>query len=376
MLIRLLLLLSLPAACIEPYYPPSGAGVGNQMVVNGFIDATAKSATVSLTRAVALGEAVPIPAEGNARVTITKGNGEEYLLEEGKEGVYDVKDLPIDFNATYKLNIVTRDGRSYSSDEVPVLKSPPIDSISWRPQTDGVDFYVSTHDPQGKTRFYRWVFNETWEYNVEIWSDYKKVHNLPVFRNPEDWVYSCWQARNSTNILVNSTKRYTQDLVSLFHVYHVPKGSRKLSHFYRLTVQQRAISEEEFEYWELMKKTTENLGGLFDPLPTQVIGNVHSDDDAGEDVLGYFSAGLTTEKILFVKYLDLPGYLRVIDPWSFQCTSRGVFLNELGTVQPWETYIRTFGTPEIEGYIVALDNCADCRTLGGDNKRPPGWPTK
>lgn len=376
MLIRLLLILSLPAACIEPYYPPSGAGAGNQMVVNGFIDATSKSATVSLSRAIALGEAAPIPVEEDARVTITTSNGEKYLLDETSAGIYDVKDVSVDLNATYALHIVTKDGRSYSSDDVPVLRSPAIDSVSWRPQEDGVDFYVNTHDPEGKTRFYRWVFNETWEYNVETWSDYKKVNNLPVYRDPEDWVYTCWQTQNSTNILINSTKRYTQDLVSMFQVYHVPKGSRKFSHFYRLTVQQRAVSEQEFEYWQLMKKTTENLGGLFDPLPTQVIGNVHSDDDAAEDVLGYFSAGITSEKVLMMKYLDLPGYLRVIDPWSFQCTSRGVLLNELGTVKPYEVYVKEFGMPVVLGYEVTLDNCADCRTLGGDNKRPPDWPTK
>lgn len=378
MLIRLLLVLSLPAACVEPYYPPAGSGLGNQLVVNGFINATTSNATVSLSRAVALSEAVVSPPEKGATVTITGSNGDVIPLDEGKAGVYSASNLSIDLNSQYKLKIVTSSGVSYSSNDIDIENAPSLDSISWRPKEEGVDFFVSGHDPEGDTRFYRWTFTETWQYNVQRLSEYKKVDGwIPVMRDPSEFVFDCWQSVESQNILVTSTNHLQEDIVSMFPINFVKKGSRRFSRFYRIVVRQQAISQEEFEYWEMMKKTTENLGGLFDPLPTQVIGNLHNDNDPDEYVLGHFGGGTVVEKTLFIKFLELPGYLRVVDSWDFQCAPRGLFLDELHTIQFNEVYIKTFGAPgQVDGYLTDLDLCADCRSLGGDNKRPPDWPTK
>jgi len=373
-LIRSLLFLFLLAGCVEPYYPPPGSGNGGQLVIDGYLNASKKSAVIKLSRAISLSETQPPPPERNASVKITSSSGTEYPLSEAKEGIYQVTNMSLDAGATYKLHVVTESGASYSSEEIGLLQSPSLDSVSWRPTPDGVNFYVTGHDSEKNTRYYRWTFEETFEYNVALFSDYKKVNKLPVFRDPKDWVYSCWATYPSTNVIVASTLRLASDQVSMFPIYFVPKGSRKFSHHYRLIVQQHAITQQEFEFWQLIKKTTETLGGLFDPLPGAVLGNIHNDEDPIEPVLGYFSGGFAQEKTKYVGFLELPGNLRVIDPYDFDCTGRLLYLDQLDKILPTEVFVQQFGTP-LMGYVVVDENCADCTKLyGGTNVKPEDWP--
>ena len=145
-----------------------------------------------------------------------------------------------------------------------------------------------------------------------------------------------------------------------------------LSRTYSVLVQQRAISQEEFEYWDLIRKTTESLGGLFDPLPSQAIGNIQNDNDPKEQVLGYFTGGFVQEKRIFVTQADLPPDLQVVDPWDFPCETRLIPYGnpeQSGT----DVLLSTVGIPPTQ-WLVGTPNCSDCTTLSGSNVKPDFWP--
>jgi hypothetical protein len=343
-------------------------------VISGFINASNKSAIVNLSRSLQISDYRTVPAETKATVTIENSAGREYLLAETKDGTYEGTNMSLDAAAHYTLHVRTKAGESFSSDEIDLLPAPILDSVSWAPASTGINWYVSGHASEKSTRYYRWIFDETFEYNVQYWSDYKKVNQLPVFRTPDEWVYTCYSSYPSTNVLVGSTKQLAQDAVSMFKIHFVPKGSIKLSHHYRMTVQQTSITEQEYEFWQQIKKTTETLGGLFDPIPGTVRGNVHNDDDESDLVLGYFSGGFVQEKIKYIKFLDMPGDLRVIDPLNFDCGGRMLFLNQLTDIHQDEVYVQQVGTP-VYGYFVANEKCANCKSLfGGTNVKPEDWP--
>jgi hypothetical protein len=374
LLLRSLLLLFLPAGCVEPYYPPNDSGLGGHLVVSGFINASKRSAVVNLSRSIRISEYIPIPAETNATVTITNSAGAEYKLTETKGGMYEAANLSLDATALYKLHVSTQSGESFSSENVELLPAPVLDSISWEPRATGVQWYVTGHSFENNTRYYKWSFDETFEYNVQYWSDYKKVNQLPVFRTPDEWVYTCYASYPSTNVLVGSSKQHVQDVMSLFPINFVPKGSIKLSHHYRMTVTQNAITQNEYEFWQQIKKTTESLGGLFDPIPGTVLGNIHNDNDEQDPVLGYFSGGFVQEKVKYLRFLDMPGDLRVVDPLDFDCGERLLFLSQLTDIKPEEVYLQQVGTP-VYGYAVANEKCGDCQSLfGGTNVKPDDWP--
>lgn len=374
LLLRSLLFLLMPSGCVEPYYPPNDIGLGGHLVVSGFINATTKSAVVNLSRSIRISEYVPIPAEANATVTITNSAGAEYKLVETKSGTYEASNMLLDGDAQYKLKVSTQSGESFSSDDVDLLPAPTLDSVSWEPTTTGVKWYVTGHSSEKNTRYYKWTFDETFEYNVQYWSDFKKVNQLPVFRTPDEWVYTCYATYPSTNVLVASTKTVAEDVASMIPIYFVPKGSVKLAHHYRMAVRQMAITEKEYEFWQQIKKTTESLGGLFDPIPGTVLGNMHNDNNDRDPVLGYFSGGFVEEKVKFLGFLEMPGDLRVVDPYNFDCGGRLLYLNQLTDIKQEEVYVQQVGTP-VYGYTVANQKCADCKSLfGGTNVKPDDWP--
>jgi len=373
-LLRSLFLLMLPAGCVEPYYPPNDSGLGGHLAVSGFINASKKSAVVNISRSIRIAEYIPVPAETNATVTITNSAGATYKLVETKGGIYEGTNLELDATAHYKLHVSTQSGESFSSDDVDLLPAPTFDSISWEPATTGVKWYVTGHSSEKNTRYYKWSFNETFEYNVRYWSDFKKENQLPVFRTPEEWVYTCYASYPSTNVLVGSSKQFVNDVMSLFPIYFVPKGSIKLAHHYRMTVQQTAITEKEYEFWQQIKRTTESLGGLFDPIPGTFPGNIHNDNDERDPVLGYFSAGFVEEKVKYLGFNEMPGDLRVVDPLNFDCGGRLLYLDQLTDIKQDEVYLQQVGTP-VFGYSVTNEKCGDCKSIfGGTTVKPDDWP--
>jgi hypothetical protein len=360
-------------ACVEPFTTPGSITADSYLVIDGFLNASTSSASIKLTRAVALSVSMPNPPEEKATVTIEGENGTSFALTETDKGIYEADNMNVDGSVSYRLKIKTATGQSYSSEDIVLKRSPVLDSVSWRPEATGTRFYVSGHDPLNETTFYRYLYVDTWEYRVTYPSDWKKVGITPVFRNPvTEQVYTCWRSSLSTDILTVSTKQLSKDVVSMFPINFIPQGSRELSRLYSINVQQRAITQQEFEYWDLIRKTTETLGGLFDPLPTQVLGNVHNDNDPDEDVLGYFSGGFVQEKRLFLRNSELPGYLEGVTPYDFECSTTFIPLAHPELAGD-NVFVSTVGIPPI-GWTVSTPNCADCRSLGGDNVKPDFWP--
>jgi hypothetical protein len=365
--------LMLLMACVEPYAPHELKSSGDYLVVDGFVNGSAGSAEVKLTHAVALSDAIPVPPEEGATVTVEAVNGGAFVLLETDKGVYTTSNINFSETTAYRLRVKTAGGLNYSSDYIKLKRSPPLDSVVWRGDSKGLQFYVNGHDPFNQTTFYRYVFKETWEFRATYVSDWKKAGSTPVFRDPiTEQVYTCWRTEDSQDVLTVSTRKLSEDVVSMYPIHFIPKGSRMLSRTYSIIVQQRAISQDEFEYWDLIRKTTENLGGLFDPLPSQVTGNIHNDDNPGEVVLGYFTGGYIQEKRIFVKMADLPVNLQVVDPYDFPCETREIPYSQ-PELSGSDVLLSTIGTPPT-AWLVGTPNCSDCTTLGGDNIKPDFWP--
>jgi len=363
------------AACVDPYPAPGSLGNTNYLVVDGYLNASTDSVGVKLSYSVPLAEGVSSPPEEGANVSITTPGGESIALLEVDPGLYTATGLTLNSSESYQLRVHTKAGKSYSSDAITLRPAAVIDSVSWRGEVGtlepGTRFYVSGHDPLGMTNFYRYLYTEEWEYRSDFTSDFKKDGFTPVIRQPNEQVYTCWKGSQSTEIIIVSTKNLTSDVVSMLPVTFINYGSIRLSRMYSINVRQMAISEEEYEYWELIKKTTENLGGLFDPLPSQVTGNVHNDNDPKEQVLGWFGGGFVAEKRIFVSVNDIPSQLAHVNK-EIICETKYFKLSELNQVGDL-IWVSQVGIPPT-GYTAASPACADCTFLGGENKKPSYWP--
>jgi hypothetical protein len=375
-----LLLLSL-SACVDKYQPDVVATPQRYFVVDGLINLRGVTTVkLSYTRSLTTTTA---PVEAKATVRIQDDAGASYPLTEQAAGTYTSAALTLDAARRYQLRVRTAAGREYASDLVAGKLAPPIDRLYWAQERNGVQLYLDAHDATNATRYYRWTFQETWQFKTPYYSEYELVNGAMVFRTAD--IQTCWRSEASTDITLGSTARLSQDIVSKYPLLLRPGNSDRFGIKYSLLVQQYAQSAEEYTYWEKLKKNTESLGTLFDPLPTQLTGNVHSLTDANELVVGYVGASSMTERRLFIDRTDFPagtsfltgyeGLCQVPDTvlLSAQGGLAGGFTREYLPLYPayWQNPRTLVVT--LVGYVRGQTLCADCR-LRGTTVKPSFWP--
>jgi hypothetical protein len=77
---------------------------------------------------------------------------------------------------------------------------------------------------------------------------------------------------------------------------------KRVKGMYCISVAQMSLDEEGYAYWESMKKNTTGMGGLFDPQPSEVNGNISSVTNSGETVIGYINVCTLQYGRLFVDW--------------------------------------------------------------------------
>lgn len=359
------------SSCLDPYSPPATTDNVDILVVDGFLSATSSSVAVRLSHAVALDDSSVPPPEQNANVRLEESDGGSVTLSGGADGNYTATGLTIDASKKYRVHINTLDGKEYFSDYVDVLPTPDIDSVTWRPGDNDLTLYVNTHDDTGNSKYYLWDYVETYEYSAPYPAGYEVINGEPTYLKEQDRVDICWRTNLSTIILVGSSERLSADLIRDFPLVVIPAGDLKISRRYSLLVSQRTISKEAYTFWTQLQKTTESLGGLFDPMPSEVVGNVHNATNANEPVLGFFSAGEEKQQRIFVNNRDLPDNIRRRTP-PF-CPLDSIEMSVVKTYGDHTFLVYPYGVPFTLGYVSTTLDCMDCRVKGGVTKKPDFW---
>ncbi|HEY0651776.1 MAG TPA: DUF4249 domain-containing protein [Chryseosolibacter sp.] len=369
-----IVLLSLAIGCVEPFdIPVRNEDVGF-LVVDGYINTNTHTATVSLSRAIPLSSSAAFPRELNASVFIEEDGGEEIQLNDLSNGIYERTDMRFVNGKRFRLRLITASRREYTSEYIIAKNTPPIDSLSWSASPEGVTIKLDTEDPENKTKYYRWEFSETWKYDATFSSEYKLEHGFAVPRPPAEQVKTCYASEPSSQIITGSTINFTTDKFVDQEITVIPFLSQKTRLHYSILVKQYALSKEGYDYWQQLSINTESLGGLFDPQPSQLRGNITRSDDSDEPVIGYFDGGSVSEKRLFIEYRELPDYLQVI-PINYECRQELMTLDSLHTLD--NTYLLTHAVYWdfiLVGYNYTPVECADCRQQGGTTQKPSFWP--
>lgn len=373
----LLMIISSISACVEPYAPTLDNENINLLVVDGFINASTGATSVTLTRTLPVSSTESMPYETGAFVSVEDSEGLQYPLLESANGYYDGLIPNTSLEKQYRLLITTGNENQYISDFITLQKTSLIDSISYGRLRNGLALYVTTHELSVTPRYYRWTYVETYEYRSDFNSIYMFNSEGEVDeRPPVDYIHTCWKTTPSTNIIIGSTAHLKEALVSEFPLIFIPDGSPKLSRKYSVLVQQQVITAEAYNYWLNVQKSTEGLGGLFDPLTSEVVGNIHNKSDAEQSVIGFFSGGSVEEKRIFIMPEDLPDGM---GPFSYRnphCVADTLLLDELAYVLKSTLLVDAIYTPRggpLIGYTTAATGCVDCRYFGGNTQKPDFW---
>ncbi len=376
-------------SCKKPYSPTIITQAPNYLVVEGFINSS-DSTTIKLSRTAQLADTAKSKPELGAVILIEDNLNNHYQLTEVGNGIYKTPAVNLNASQTCRLHIITTDKKEYASDMVEIDKTPPIDTITHSVINNGIQMAVSTHDATNKVKYFRWDFNETWEYGSFYTAHYKYVNGAVTYLSPADPDYDnlCWIYDNSSQILVGSAENLSQSVINNQTITYVDESTGKLALGYSILIKQYALTKDAFEYWQKLKKNTEQLGSIFDAQPSDLKGNLHNLADANEPVMGYISASSQTSKRFIIGHNSIPLYTPNYypPPNDLSCVvgylpfapadTYDDRLNTLYTRGDSLIYTTYGSGPVTLGYVYASGNCIDCRLKkkGGYNKKPDYWP--
>jgi hypothetical protein len=362
--------------CKEVYTPPAIKDNPDLLVVDGIVISGNDSTIITLSRTRSLVDSAPSVKELGAQVSVVGGSGVEYPFIEQGNGRYFVEQLLLDTTQLYQLKIITANGNEFRSALNNVHTSPPIDSVYWNQDSSAnVHIYLNTHDPSNNTKYYRWTYEETWVYRSKYPSylQYISPGNI-ILRPLDEQINACYQSHPSSTIEVATTSRLSSDIVNKYDIATVPAGTEKISERYSNLVKQYAISEESYNFWQNLKKNTEQLGTLFDLQPFTELGNIQCMNDPGIKCIGYISFSTQQEKRIFINSNQV--YYWNYYPYYGDCIMDTIPPGDIDIYfqPPGGPYFNTLIGTANGAYLMSSNLCVDCRDHGGTTVKPPYWP--
>ncbi|MFT4849640.1 MAG: hypothetical protein ACI83B_002184 [Sediminicola sp.] len=328
------------------------------------------------------------PPERNASVEILAG-GSSYVFEELEPGRY-VSTFPFSAQPSidYILSITTSNGRTYSSTPTILSQTTQIDAVyaireTGDQGTNGMSIYVDSFDPTGNSKYYRYSYEETYKIIAPRWvpedlvlTDANNcIVDLRATRPQEERI--CYNTVSSTTINQFSTNSLTEDRVTRHLIRFIDSEDFIISWRYTILVNQYIQSREAYAYFETLNNFASE-GSLFSQIqPGYFEGNVSSETNPNEIVIGFFDVSSVSSQRLYFNYEDFyPD--EPLPPLEYSCEEFELFRLSLygacGTlISGLLTDNVVFYTGSAIGpYNMVLRACGDCTALGS-NVVPYFW---
>ncbi|HEY2649360.1 MAG TPA: DUF4249 domain-containing protein [Puia sp.] len=365
--------------CKKEYRPPALENNSQLLVVDGFLTNAPDSTYITLTRSRKIADTTPSAIETNATLTVEAENTNKMQLGEVRPGLYSGL-LFMDSAEKYRLVIKTAGGIIYRSDFIPFRITPEIDSLGWKEDSANVSILMNTHDRSNNTRYYKWIYEETWKYHTFFISYFDYQNDTAIIRGADHLIYYCWSTAKSSDIQLGTTDRLSDDIISNIVFHNVNKQTEKLDIEYSILAKQYSLTSDQYDYWTNLKKNTEQLGTLFDAQPSQLNSNIHRLDNPSETVLGYLCASSTTRKRIFINRASLSSYN--YSPYWLACQLDTNIIQGISAADKQKDYEYLEGPGHLftlyevfrGGYSMVPNICGDCREHGGTSVKPGFWP--
>ncbi len=295
--------------CIERYYPGEDELKTGTLVINAHLTDEPGYQTIEISRSVTLTYSSYDPVTG-AYAEIIREDGEFCDFTEEKPGWYgcNFEEEFLQTGMSYRLHVITPDGKEYESEFDRIRPVPGIDAIyyevesaSYKTESDstgGVRFYIDFTYDDADFECLRWELTETYEFHNPSMSAFILDVDFKLKPLPDSSNFRVCYITNDLPSIHSMTLKYLDFGIYIKKPFgFVPNDlmAQKLKHKYSLHVKQFSLGEEAFHYWDELKKTSQEQGFLFDRQPALLKSNIHNVNDEQEIVLGFFSMSGVTE---------------------------------------------------------------------------------
>ncbi len=318
--------------CKELYDPDIDLNI-SAIVVEGRITDSTGPYTIKLSKAMAYpyDSVYRRQPETGANVSIDCSDGKSVLLTENESTNGEYK-TPVDFRGeignSYILKIKTKDGLEYESEAQTLLKPVGYDDIhGWVAENKvfnedytlrtvkGADIRldlfsdINLAETKPYCRFetsivlqYSYVFydppiNDIWHWQIFGWNTFK----LSEKENITEDVSERQNAKISNHQLC-----FAPFLAS---DYRISTPERATNYIYYLRFEQYTINKDAWEFYNDANEQLSAEGKIFDPVASQLKGNIKCTTDPDKPALGFFEASSVIKKALLIvrndKYLKI-----------------------------------------------------------------------
>lgn len=305
------------------------------LVVNGMMTNKKEAYRINLASARPFNSLEKSSPVNNANIYVTDDQGNSFKFKERDNGDYISDSLQFTGipGRSYKLHVVTSDGKKYESDSQRLFPESYPDSVyteydnqeildestGLKINTHGADILIDIRNKADTLSRFRFTSNLVRQYFYIIYP-YKK---------PSVSFY-CWQtvdansninltdveySLNSASIrkhqicflddnlychaLYYSYKEnpYTVVLTAFYHTYEI--------HHSILYLNQYTLNNETYLYYKSLDEQVQSEGKLFDPIAAQLKGNIKCITDPEKKAIGFFEASSVSYSAYIVDFRNL-----------------------------------------------------------------------
>lgn len=295
-------------SCVKKIDPPIYEG-RQQLVVEGMITTDPVPYQIKLSYT---GDFLYANVDSNqhfindAIVVIKDDQGDSTSCGLTAPGTYQTNDSGFigRVGISYTLEIYLSNGNSYVSAPEKINPVPPIDSITVVYDSTFITdvrptqliISVNTHDPSAEQNYYRWI----------------AFGYIPRLSTGTGGFYigaECEQflAENTVNVLSDQFINGKEIIQPVFYSPLYWHGTHYLE------IQQYSVSLDIFQFWQQYLQQTDRTGGILDPLPASLTGNIYNKFNPNDIVLGAFAASaVVTKKVKIIPFFLQDYYLMAV----------------------------------------------------------------
>ena len=293
----LVLLLLIFVSC-EQIYQPAIDHVNGQLVVEALITNDLTRSYVQLTRTRAFNDQVQLPEVSGATVQLIETGGATIQATESTAGLYLFNTAPVSGNS-YKLRIII----SPDTYESEVVTMPPLPAITNFYTTNVVQkVYVNNGGsvPQA-------VIKDMREIDADLPVSNSLSHYRFDVRSVLEWTWDSipgefhtaygWYSYNANNqFILSGTPDFSQVnmlvkqplLTVSYNALDYLYSDTLVSNGWILIVEQYGTSKGSYDFHQQLNSQFAATGSLFDPIQTQIFGNIKCKTDSTKIAWGYF----------------------------------------------------------------------------------------
>ena len=310
-LVCTLVLVIFLSSCEEVYHPAIKTA-GGQLVVEALITNDSTQNFVHLTRTTGFYSVSTSQIVTGAVVKLVDSNGNILSGVESTSGMFGFKKTP-QVGQRYKLQILTQ-GDLYESETVTMPPVPTIDN-----------FYSARVDKKEYVTNASGVPVATTVTGQELYLD------APVtaacsnyrfdFRAVMEWVYVVpntpippsifgWQSLlNNNTYNIAGPKKFSQSgkiekqllMMLPYNTYGLIQVGASVAGWI-LILHQYGTTQGSYDYHEMLNNQLTAQGSLFDPVQTQIYGNITCKTDSSKIAYGYFDLNSTTQYRYYINF--------------------------------------------------------------------------